>query len=604
MGDDTLILIAGMHRSGTSASARVVNLLGASLGDEAGLMAPQADNPRGFWEAQDFSRLNERLLLALGGSWDHPPVVRDGWAGLPGVLPWRHEAEQLLARLREDGARVHAVKDPRFSLTLPLWLDIDPQARVVVPIREPRAVCLSLLRRNGIPISQGAGLWLRYVRDCVTHAEAPLLVDYADLLADPHATARTLAEELGLPTPDEHTLEAVAGSLDPELDHGAPVDPDDLGPELALAQAAYEQLRQDGAPALRADQPVVSATPPSDATRPVVVLHIGAEGAGGSALQGSLDTSRAALSSAGVLYPRSVGRRQHWILSTYAMDEHRTNAQSTAMGPDFHADRPAWRGGVEEGLGRELRDSTARCVVLSTELLHSQLVSVEEIRRVHDLLAPWAGEFRVVVYLRRQDRALLSRLGGAPLEIGPAVQRTWDYAHVLDMWAEVFGRYAVRPRVHDDVALTGRDLVEDFVLAAELPVDPALVVRHEEAEPPPLSAKAVQVVSEFNAASARGDMPADVQRRVRPLVSQVARETFPGPASRPTADRARQVVELFSASNDRVAQEWFGRPRLFDERYDGYADEDTPPVPLTSRDVMTVTVRLATALDQSAKTSS
>ena len=44
------LLVLGMHRSGTSALTRVLNLLGVALGDD--LMPPGPDNPLGFWEHQ------------------------------------------------------------------------------------------------------------------------------------------------------------------------------------------------------------------------------------------------------------------------------------------------------------------------------------------------------------------------------------------------------------------------------------------------------------------------------------------------------------------------------------------------------------------------
>ena len=45
------LLVLGMHRSGTSALTRVLNLLGVELGDR--LMPAGDDNPLGFWEHAD-----------------------------------------------------------------------------------------------------------------------------------------------------------------------------------------------------------------------------------------------------------------------------------------------------------------------------------------------------------------------------------------------------------------------------------------------------------------------------------------------------------------------------------------------------------------------
>ena len=52
------ILVLGMHRSGTSAIARLLKIFGVSFGDN--LMPGSAeDNEKGFWEDRDVFRLNE-----------------------------------------------------------------------------------------------------------------------------------------------------------------------------------------------------------------------------------------------------------------------------------------------------------------------------------------------------------------------------------------------------------------------------------------------------------------------------------------------------------------------------------------------------------------
>ena len=64
----TAILILGMHRSGTSALTRVLNLCGVDLGTR--LIPPAAgNNENGFWEHVDAVDMHERLLLQLGRSW-------------------------------------------------------------------------------------------------------------------------------------------------------------------------------------------------------------------------------------------------------------------------------------------------------------------------------------------------------------------------------------------------------------------------------------------------------------------------------------------------------------------------------------------------------
>ena len=54
------VLILGMHRSGTSALARVLNLAGLRLSTD--LLEPNQDNPLGYWEAKNIVRINNQLL--------------------------------------------------------------------------------------------------------------------------------------------------------------------------------------------------------------------------------------------------------------------------------------------------------------------------------------------------------------------------------------------------------------------------------------------------------------------------------------------------------------------------------------------------------------
>jgi hypothetical protein len=241
--DGRLFFVTGMHRSGTSALARILNLLGVSLGPEDGLMTPQPDNPTGFWESRAVARFNERLLEAVGGSWDRPPTITPDWAALPDLDERRRAIVALLASVRSDAAGCHAVKDPRLAITLPLWRQVAPPERVIVTIREPLAVCQSLHRRNGIPFERGAELWLRYVRGAIDDHELPtVIVDYADLVTRPRDVIRNLAGVLDLSEPDGAVFSAIEEFLDPSLNHAAR-DGGVGGPVLDRARAYFAALR-------------------------------------------------------------------------------------------------------------------------------------------------------------------------------------------------------------------------------------------------------------------------------------------------------------------------------------------------------------------------
>ena len=120
-GQRTAILVLGMHRSGTSALARTVNLLGATA--PRTLMPADQTNPRGFWESNRLVPIDEAILTAFGSAWD-------GWqAGDPAWLGYR-DVPVLMARLRATlleefaDAKLFVVKDPRLCRLLPIWLEV------------------------------------------------------------------------------------------------------------------------------------------------------------------------------------------------------------------------------------------------------------------------------------------------------------------------------------------------------------------------------------------------------------------------------------------------------------------------------------------------
>ena len=56
----SIIIITGMHRSGTSLVAGILRTAGLHIGDK--LLGPDDFNPRGFFEDKDFVNLQENIL--------------------------------------------------------------------------------------------------------------------------------------------------------------------------------------------------------------------------------------------------------------------------------------------------------------------------------------------------------------------------------------------------------------------------------------------------------------------------------------------------------------------------------------------------------------
>src|SRR5918998_1352262 len=139
------VAVVGMHRSGTSMVAKLLQQAGLNLGDEVDLMPPAEENPEGFYEHLEFVRLNDEVLNAAGAGWDCPPAPGFDWDDEV-FDPFQTRARRLVAPLQER--LPWGWKDPRTSLTLPFWRSAFGPLGTIVVVRNPLEVVTSLHRRN------------------------------------------------------------------------------------------------------------------------------------------------------------------------------------------------------------------------------------------------------------------------------------------------------------------------------------------------------------------------------------------------------------------------------------------------------------------------
>jgi len=210
--------IAGMHRSGTSMVARALAACGLELGSESELIGPTADNEWGHWEHEDFVALDDELLARLGGGWDVPPQLEDGWAEGPNLDDLRSRARGLASRF--DGREPWGWKDPRTSLTLAFWRSVLSPLRVVVCVRHPVEVADSLTSRGASSQAFGLDLWLEYNRRLLqeTSASERVVTHYASYFRDPHTEVRRVGAFLGL-VASEQDVGAAAAAIEGSLRH-------------------------------------------------------------------------------------------------------------------------------------------------------------------------------------------------------------------------------------------------------------------------------------------------------------------------------------------------------------------------------------------------
>lgn len=277
------IIIIGMHRSGTSMVARMLEELGLFVGKK---------KPR-HYEAVFFLRLNEWLFRQSGGTWDHPEPIRDllrhrearalavdhirRTMNSPLVTTYLGWPNYLRYTTPQKMDTHWGWKDPRSTYTLPLWLELFPEARIIhvyrhgvdvansLKVREAKTTASakarhgkrkalywfrpeqarfsSSLRCNDL--NRAFELWFSYVAEAKAQTSRlgnrAMELKYEDFLAEPYQSLTSLVRFCGLPE-DEGTVASISKTVKRERAYAY-----QSNPELrALAERYSSQLSRWG----------------------------------------------------------------------------------------------------------------------------------------------------------------------------------------------------------------------------------------------------------------------------------------------------------------------------------------------------------------------
>lgn len=249
------VVILGMHRSGTTLVARILESMGLFLG------AFKDEN----CESHFFITINDWILRVSGGSWDTPDSINRLLGNALArriVLHHIRTTLQSFHILRYSGLKHYRKfsknidgnfhwgwKDPRNTITLPIWLDLFRDARIIhvcrhgVDVAESlknrqtrwyqRAVFPPRYRRLRYLLRPFGGHYLRSVgfqnhdeglklwADYMQRAEISLptldyrsmVLRYEDLIREPEKNIQLLLDFCHLAS-DSHSLSKALGKID------------------------------------------------------------------------------------------------------------------------------------------------------------------------------------------------------------------------------------------------------------------------------------------------------------------------------------------------------------------------------------------------------
>lgn len=150
------VIIIGAHRSGTSATARALELVGLQIGQ-------RLDSHR---ESKALQQLHEEYLRRFGATWYDPKPFLERLQTSEGrrdcveylrsnfnshfaaIFGYRNNPKGWWMRSRLNFGAVWGWKEPRTTLFAPAWLEIFPDARIVHVVRDALAAAESIRERE------------------------------------------------------------------------------------------------------------------------------------------------------------------------------------------------------------------------------------------------------------------------------------------------------------------------------------------------------------------------------------------------------------------------------------------------------------------------
>ena len=219
----SVLIITGMHRSGTSLTTSLLQSAGMYIGDR--LMDRGNGNAKGHFEDLDFVDLHRQCLT-------EQRINREGWTtqnNFAFTLESLIQAKKLIET--KNNQTIWGWKDPRTTLFLDAWQNLIPEAKFIFVYRSPWDVVDSLFRRGDLIFKQDPAIaiqtWISYNQTILNFCQQTkcpwILLKIEDVINHPQSTIKliNLRLDLNLTTPQNLFDQSLFKHNSVHLNHAA-----------------------------------------------------------------------------------------------------------------------------------------------------------------------------------------------------------------------------------------------------------------------------------------------------------------------------------------------------------------------------------------------
>jgi len=299
-------------------------------------------------------------------------------------------------------------------------------------------------------------------------------------------------------------------------------------------------------------------------SKPSLVLHIGTEKTGTTAIQEFLRLNAKRYTDKGVIIPGYLGWSNHSLFTCCFYSSQRKDEISLMHGMNDIEARSRIRDETLTRLKDQVSGSTSAKFIISSEHLHSRLTDELEIESLFEFASPLFNSVEVLLYIRKPiDTAVSSwstsvKSGSCstslPNPSNPYIHNLCMHKESIMRWSKYFGESNVHVRLFRKDVFFRNDLICDFAASCGIDFPDNMIL------PPKVNEKlgfdGILFLSEINK-----QVPAVLDDRINParrnLCSYFEQHFSRSPSYIPSINEVVEYSEYYRHSDQWVKRKYF-----------------------------------------------